>query len=365
MQTCVHVGYNPEDLICVQVQEGWRPWSQADQRQIFKKRLVYLEELELERERWRLRPGDLERERRRAGERLLGERDLSDKNTGTFMMGRVQTAPDKNKTSWNNTQGWSTNLLLMRGGLLRHIGGGGGILRGGESLRGGGRTRWVRTAEAVISWPSIWPEKTKIIESSELLSKSGRSPSPNYSERKHSVTVRNQTEKQNEWLKQSLRNKQEQKMTADVLWEKFTNLEGKRAAKQKDYLHPCTWGPSGPPQGSQTRCRRSTWTGVGAVCPLAFPLIWSCHTWWKSPGCDPETGKRNQTRRYKQPLQINYRSADLQIVDCRAFKTASFWADLGHVPGQPPQVNFSRFWARTPFPPLFILSSFLCFRPAE
>lgn len=45
------------------------------------KRLVYLEELELERERWRLRPGDLERERRRAGDRLLGERDLSDKNT--------------------------------------------------------------------------------------------------------------------------------------------------------------------------------------------------------------------------------------------------------------------------------------------
>lgn len=43
----------------------------------------------------------------------------------------------------------------MRGGLLRHIGGGGGILRGGESLRGGGRTRWVRTAEAVISCPSI------------------------------------------------------------------------------------------------------------------------------------------------------------------------------------------------------------------
>lgn len=85
------------------------------------KRLVYLEELELERERWRLRPGDLERERRRAGDRLLGDRDL----------------------------------LLMRGGLLRHIGGGGGILRGGESLRGGGRTRWVRTAEAVISCPSI------------------------------------------------------------------------------------------------------------------------------------------------------------------------------------------------------------------
>lgn len=69
-------------------------------------RNIYLEELELERERWRLRPGDLERERRRAGDRLLGERDL----------------------------------LLMRGGLRRHIGGGGGILRGGEGLRGGGRT---------------------------------------------------------------------------------------------------------------------------------------------------------------------------------------------------------------------------------
>lgn len=50
----------------------------------------------------------------------------------------------------------------MRGGLLRHIGGGGGILRGGESLRGGGRTRWVRTAEAVISCPSIWPESRNL-----------------------------------------------------------------------------------------------------------------------------------------------------------------------------------------------------------
>lgn len=165
-------------------------WSETD----LKKRLVYLEELELERERWRLRPGDLERERRRAGDRLLGERDLPDKNTEIFMIS-LQTAPNKNKTSWNNTQGWSTNLLLMRGGLLRHIGGGGGILRGGESLRGGGRTRWVRTAEAVISWPSIWPERTQIIESSELLSKNGRSPSPNCPGRKHWATVRNQREK--------------------------------------------------------------------------------------------------------------------------------------------------------------------------
>lgn len=37
-------------------------------------------------------------------------------------------------------QASQTDLLLMRGGLRRHIGGGGGILRGGEGLRGGGRT---------------------------------------------------------------------------------------------------------------------------------------------------------------------------------------------------------------------------------
>lgn len=80
-------------------------------------RHIYREELELERERWRRRPGDLERERRRTGERLLGERDL----------------------------------LLMRGGLRRHMGGGGGILRGGDGRRGGGRIRWVSTAAAVIS----------------------------------------------------------------------------------------------------------------------------------------------------------------------------------------------------------------------
>lgn len=68
---------------------------------------IYREEFELERERCRLRPGDLERERRRIGERLLGERDR----------------------------------LLIRGGLRRHMGGGGGILRGGENLRGGSRMR--------------------------------------------------------------------------------------------------------------------------------------------------------------------------------------------------------------------------------
>lgn len=48
-----------------------------NQKKSRQRRVVYLEELELERERWRLRPGDLERERRRAGDRLLGDRDLS------------------------------------------------------------------------------------------------------------------------------------------------------------------------------------------------------------------------------------------------------------------------------------------------
>lgn len=45
----------------------------------------------------------------------------------------------------------------MRGGVRRHMGGGGGSLRGGDSLRGGGRTVGVSTAVTVISCPSIWP----------------------------------------------------------------------------------------------------------------------------------------------------------------------------------------------------------------
>lgn len=45
----------------------------------------------------------------------------------------------------------------MRGGVRRHMGGGGGILRGGDCLRGGGRILGASTAEVVISWPSIWP----------------------------------------------------------------------------------------------------------------------------------------------------------------------------------------------------------------
>lgn len=58
------------------------------------KRLVYLEELELERERWRLRPGDLERERRRAGDRLLGDRDLSHENTEILTMDKESKLPE-------------------------------------------------------------------------------------------------------------------------------------------------------------------------------------------------------------------------------------------------------------------------------
>lgn len=73
--------------------------------------------MELERERCRLRPGDLERERLLTGERRRGERDL----------------------------------LLMRGGVRRHMGGGGGILRGGDGLLMAGRILWGRTAVAVIS----------------------------------------------------------------------------------------------------------------------------------------------------------------------------------------------------------------------
>lgn len=45
----------------------------------------------------------------------------------------------------------------MRGGDLRHMGGGGSILLGGEKRLGSGLGRGVKTAVAVISWPSICP----------------------------------------------------------------------------------------------------------------------------------------------------------------------------------------------------------------
>lgn len=79
--------------------------------------MLYREEFELERLRWRLRPGDLDLDRRRTGDLRLGDRDL----------------------------------LLMRGGDRRHIGGGGSILLGGLKRLGGGLGRGASTAVAVIS----------------------------------------------------------------------------------------------------------------------------------------------------------------------------------------------------------------------
>lgn len=46
---------------------------------------------------------------------------------------------------------YSSHLLLMRGGDLRHIGGGGSILLGGLKRLGGGLGRGASTAVAVIS----------------------------------------------------------------------------------------------------------------------------------------------------------------------------------------------------------------------
>lgn len=51
----------------------------------------------------------------------------------------------------------TSHLLLMRGGDLRHMGGGGSILLGGLKRLGGGLGRGASTAVAVISCPSIWP----------------------------------------------------------------------------------------------------------------------------------------------------------------------------------------------------------------
>ena len=79
MQADVCVGYAADDFISGESMRSGKAGTPADRRESRRSRgrkLVYLEELELERERWRLRPGDLERERRRAGDRLLGERDL-------------------------------------------------------------------------------------------------------------------------------------------------------------------------------------------------------------------------------------------------------------------------------------------------
>lgn len=128
-------------------------------------------------------------------------------------------------------------LLLIRGGVRRHIGGGGGILRGGESLRGGGRTVGVSTAVTVISWPSIWPERHKH-ESWSTLST---------------------------WLR-------------TWLWNDLFSTS---------YLHPCASEPSLPLRRSRTPHRRTPWTDEGACGSWAFQSSWSCHMWRKSPGCAP------------------------------------------------------------------------------
>lgn len=81
MQAGVCVGYNVDDFYFQSTRSGEQKlqlFQQESKRSLGVRELVYLEELELERERWRLRPGDLERERRRAGDRLLGERDLQE-----------------------------------------------------------------------------------------------------------------------------------------------------------------------------------------------------------------------------------------------------------------------------------------------
>lgn len=79
MQADVYVGYNAVGLFLgesIRPGKAGTPINLRDHFVSGGKKHLYLEELELERERWRLRPGDLERERRRAGDRLLGERDL-------------------------------------------------------------------------------------------------------------------------------------------------------------------------------------------------------------------------------------------------------------------------------------------------
>jgi len=55
--------------------------------------LLYREEFELERLRWRLRPGDLDRDRRRTGDLRLGERDLAGKEEEHFYQEAQTTAP--------------------------------------------------------------------------------------------------------------------------------------------------------------------------------------------------------------------------------------------------------------------------------
>uniref|UniRef100_A0A8B9BHQ6 Uncharacterized protein n=1 Tax=Anser brachyrhynchus TaxID=132585 RepID=A0A8B9BHQ6_9AVES len=83
------------------------PSIPSSPRPIIKKGTIF--KFELERLRWRLRPGDLDLDRRRTGDLRLGDRDLAEK--------------DEER------------------GDLRHMGGGGSILRGGLKRLGGGLGR--------------------------------------------------------------------------------------------------------------------------------------------------------------------------------------------------------------------------------
>lgn len=55
--------------------------------------MLYREEFELERLRWRLRPGDLDLDRRRTGDLRLGDRDLTEKEEKAFIRRQEQQVP--------------------------------------------------------------------------------------------------------------------------------------------------------------------------------------------------------------------------------------------------------------------------------
>lgn len=72
------------------------------------------------------------------------------------------------------------------------------------------------------------------------------------------------------------------------------------------YLRPYTWGPSGPPRGSQTPHKRSTWTSVGGVCPLAFPPIWFFHMWKISPEYVPASENRDTVCQWDRYCYVGF-----------------------------------------------------------
>ena len=200
----------------------------------------YLEELELERERWRLRPGDLERERRRAGERLLGERDLQEHRERTFVVwkkkNRIQFHWLKEITRWIHfprLRDWPSPHAWRAATPHRWW--------WGHSARGGGSTRW----------------------RADSLSQHGRCGDF------LSVNLTCRLQKSSKWI------------PTVILWDRSTETS------TPAHLRPCASGPSGCPRGSQTPRRRSPWTGVGGAYPLACPPFLFSHKWKRSPGCGP------------------------------------------------------------------------------